>query len=335
MKRILLSISFLIACFIVQAQDLHFSQFNWSYLNLNPALTGQFNGDYRFNANFKNQWSSIAEPYQTFAFAADANRPIDSYKPLNMGFVFYNDDAGVGGLQTTQASLSLSHGFGLNVDSSLQVSVGTQIGLLSRSINFDVFSFDNQFNGARFNSDRPTGEDFDNNSLNHLLVNAGVAFNYLYENRKTFNFGVALFNLTGGNRSFQGTAASVDERLTIHGGADYFLSQKIDLLPSFIFSSQGPNRELLFGTNLRYRLSESSFFKRNIYGGVWYRNKDALILSTGLDYNQWLVGVSYDINLSNLEIASNNRGGLELSLTYIIKEFKPKIRRFKICPKYL
>lgn len=335
MKGVLLTISIVFIFSGSYAQDLHFSQFNWSYLNLNPALTGQFNGDYRFNGNFKNQWSSISEPYQTFSFTADANRPINSYQPLSLGIQFYNDDAGLGGLQTTQVGISAAHGFGLNADSSLQLTAGTQFGLLSRSINFDQFSFDQQFNGTQFDANRISGEDFEKNSISHFYLNAGLAFKYNHEYRKSFNLGFGFFNITGGNRSFNGDNSSVDQRMTIHGGSDYYISKELDLLPSFIFSKQGSYSELLIGTNLRYRLNESSFFKRNLYGGVWYRNQDAIIISTGLDYNQWLVGISYDINLSNLEIASNNRGGLELSITYIIKEFKPKIRKYKICPKYL
>ena len=33
---------------ICHSQDIHFSQFNLSPLNLNPAMTGAFKGDYRF-----------------------------------------------------------------------------------------------------------------------------------------------------------------------------------------------------------------------------------------------------------------------------------------------
>ncbi|MEK7227019.1 MAG: type IX secretion system membrane protein PorP/SprF, partial [Bacteroidota bacterium] len=53
------------ACFFLsslQAQDIHFSQFLSSPMNLNPALAGQFDGDHRFVMNHRNQWSSVTVP---------------------------------------------------------------------------------------------------------------------------------------------------------------------------------------------------------------------------------------------------------------------------------
>jgi hypothetical protein len=54
-----------LVCSFVRAQDIHFSQFYQAPLNLNPAMTGSFKGNIRATANFKNQWSSIPNHYQT------------------------------------------------------------------------------------------------------------------------------------------------------------------------------------------------------------------------------------------------------------------------------
>ena len=48
-------------------QDIHFSQADLSPLNLNPALTGMFNSDYRIHANERTQWRSVTTPYKTFS----------------------------------------------------------------------------------------------------------------------------------------------------------------------------------------------------------------------------------------------------------------------------
>ena len=66
MKKTLL---FLTVCVslasVVTAQDPNFSQFFASPLTLNPALTGKFDGDFRFAANYRNQWPSINNAYTT------------------------------------------------------------------------------------------------------------------------------------------------------------------------------------------------------------------------------------------------------------------------------
>ena len=50
-------------CGQTYAQDIHYSQFFNSPLNLNPALAGIFNGDGRVHANIKEQWSSVPVGY--------------------------------------------------------------------------------------------------------------------------------------------------------------------------------------------------------------------------------------------------------------------------------
>src|SRR5271156_4589456 len=54
-------------------QDVHFSQFNFSPLNQNPANTNLFDGDYRFVGNYKNQWPTVPVRYNTFSASAEAN----------------------------------------------------------------------------------------------------------------------------------------------------------------------------------------------------------------------------------------------------------------------
>ena len=89
------------------AQDIHFSQFNNSPLNLNPGLIGVFNGDYRFVGNQRTQWSSVTTPYSTFGLSADANGLFGS--PIGAGLSIYNDKAGDSEFGTMQIGLGASY----------------------------------------------------------------------------------------------------------------------------------------------------------------------------------------------------------------------------------
>ena len=53
------------------AQDPNFSQFFSSPLNINPALTGNINADWRAIANFRDQWIGPASPYVTGTLSYD------------------------------------------------------------------------------------------------------------------------------------------------------------------------------------------------------------------------------------------------------------------------
>ena len=54
----------------VMAQDIHFSQFYDSPLNMSPALTGT-DAPFRANLNYRSQWSAFGNPFQTIAGSVD------------------------------------------------------------------------------------------------------------------------------------------------------------------------------------------------------------------------------------------------------------------------
>lgn len=325
---------FVFLTFSLSAQDIHFSQFGRSYLNLNPSLTGSFNANYRLNGNYKNQWSSVSEPFKTFSFSAEAKSLIKPISNIHFGLLFYNDEAGLGGLKTTGGMLSIAHSFGLNRDSSLIFKSGIQVGATIRSINFDVFSFGKQYNGTKYDPSIDNGESFNQDSYTNPNLNAGISIEYRIAKNKRLEGGLSVYNLIGGNQSFQGSNIPLDERLTIYTRLNFDLSGRLDILPAIMFSNQGKYHEFVYGTDFRIRLNDNIYKNENVYLGLWYRNKDALIASMAIDYRVFQVGLSYDINTSGLEVASNNKGGLELSFTYIIRTYNPKVKRFVACPDF-
>jgi hypothetical protein len=70
--------------------------------------------------------------------------------------------------------------------------------------------------------------------------------------------------------------------------------------------------------------------------GIADRFSDALILYFGAEIDGLSCVVSYDVNTSSLNNASNNKGGFEFALVYEWKSKKKiKIIEQEICPKYL
>jgi type IX secretion system PorP/SprF family membrane protein len=96
MKKIII-ITILLQCVIVsqlKAQiDPHFSQYYAYPLWLNPALTGVMNGDTRINANFKDQYATVNNAYETGAISADI-RPTNR---MAVGLTILNQAAGTAG----------------------------------------------------------------------------------------------------------------------------------------------------------------------------------------------------------------------------------------------
>jgi hypothetical protein len=71
----------------------------------------------------------------------------------------------------------------------------------------------------------------------------------------------------------------------------------------------------------------------NLYVGSWFRVGDAIIPYVGLEFGEFRIGASYDVNVSSLKPASNMRGGAEFSLIYIKKHNDPNAKKLN-CPKF-
>src|SRR5690606_7841382 len=156
-----------------------------------------------------------------------------------------------------------------------------------------------------------------------------------FAKRKNISAGIALFNITKPQQSFFGNSnITLDRRLSFNIAGQYKLTDKWDLLPATLFMAQGTFREFIIGSSVRYILEDSRQEYRAIRAGGWARTRDAGFISVGIDYNEWFVGLSYDINFSNLRPASHGRGGFELSVIYIFGEYLPKRLKYKVCPEF-
>jgi len=327
---VLLTFSFQLSTFNCVAQDIHFSQFFNSPLNLNPGLAGNFIGDFRIVANQRTQWSSVTTPYSTYSLAADAKH---IYKtPFNVGLSVYHDKAGDSDFSTLQVGLSLGYTQYIG-DSSHTLSVGIQPAYVQRSINYNELQFDNQYNGSFYNSSLSNGENFGNNGRNYFNFHSGINWNYNIAQRKSVNAGFAVHNITQPQQTFFSENIPLKQRYTFHAGGLIKVHNKVDVLPRFIIASQHKYKEIIFGGSAKYHLNNGNY--KNIYAGLYYRNSDAAYITLGLDYRSFHAKVSYDINISTLEVASNNRGGFELAIIYIFERYRPVIRRYKACPNFL
>lgn len=147
--------------------------------------------------------------------------------------------------------------------------------------------------------------------------------------------GIAFSHINKPKQSFYDVnSVNLDQKFTVHGGCEWKFSKDFTLYPSLVYFQQGRLRETNLGALLKVLTNNASFHA--VYVGGWLRFKDAGIFEIRADYNNWNLGISYDINYSDLRVASNGRGGLELSVIYILKKYKPfKSSGYKKCPVYM
>ncbi|NBG66246.1 PorP/SprF family type IX secretion system membrane protein [Acidiluteibacter ferrifornacis] len=316
-------------------QDLHFSQFNQSPLNLNPSLTGNFSSSYRLIANYRNQWSNVGEPYKTFSFSAEA-RGLFGIKKLSYGALFYNDKAGAGELAKSNYGMSVNYSQNLNYDSSLSISIGALLAFQQYKIDFNQLSFDQQYDGYSFNSNLGNGENFEQNSFAQFNPSFGVHLNYVINSRNAIKIGYSIHNLlTPRNSFFDEESVILQQRNTIHFSSNFGVNQLLDIQPSLLYMTQGKYREFVIGTNFRYYLERTKYSKKALTAGIYYRNQDAAFASIGMEVARTSLGLSYDFNISELNTATNKNGGFEISIVHLISNYKPSYKRGTKCPNFM
>jgi type IX secretion system PorP/SprF family membrane protein len=329
MKKLFFIFLLVFICISLYAQDIHFSQFYYSPLEMNPARTGLINGDQRFTGIYRNQWNSVSIPYVSSAFSFD----LKNKKNFGAGISVLNDKAGDGELNTLKAGLSLSYFFDIN-DSADFISIGIKNSIVQTSIDYSKFTFDKQYNGDIFVPGSPTGENFGSERFFYYDLSAGINWHHITDEENYISAGTGFFHLNKPVRSFiEESSEKLKSRIALMGNGRFRLSEKLALLPAAEFMIQGPFNELVFGSNVRLNILEKPGSPAFYIGG-WMRMQDAFIVSTGMDYQNWLLGLAYDFNISGLKPASNGNGGFEIALHYIITKVRPVNPHGIACPVY-
>jgi type IX secretion system PorP/SprF family membrane protein len=335
MKKILLAI--FVSCCAVNAiaQDIHFSQFDASPANLNPAQTGVFDGDFRFIGNHRNQWSVIPVPYSTFSLAADMRQPIKG-KSDNLGFglVINSDKAGDADFSTKQVGFSFAYIKTL-MDSAMFLSFGVQPGITNKSFQLSKLTFDSQYTGDHYDAAASSGETFNTTKLTYFDMSTGANLLYKIRPGLMVNTGFSFTHFTKPKQSFYNDSQiKLDPRLAFHASAQLPLSESLQLAPSLLFQKQGKFSELVAGTMFRFIIKAEDPETAFMVGG-YLRAKDAVIGYAGFTMNRIAVGFSYDANTSGFVPATNKSGGYEISVRYILRKIVPYVAKKRVCPVYM
>ena len=343
MKKIFVLINLSAIACATYAQDIHFSQYNQTPALVNPALTGM-NGTVRACAIYKEQWKSITTPFTTYGasfemkFKGSNWDKVDehltkiykkAFSRVAGGLSMFSDKAGDGGMGTTNVNLSLATFIPLNKASSL--SVGLQGSLVQHKIDYTKLVFPDQYSGTTYDPTLTQGEDYSSNNFTYPDFAGGIAWTYGY-NEKSIganndfraNAGVSLYHFASPKQKYlTGTGERLTSKLVAHG--DFLIGiphSNVGLAPSFLFEMQDPSKEMLEGMMVKYYFNMDSkytgFMKRSAIGlGAYYRNNDAMILSGVIEFENYAIGASYDLNMSRLKTASSGKGGVEVFLRFV------------------
>jgi type IX secretion system PorP/SprF family membrane protein len=334
MRKIFIILIILLITKNIDAQDPHFSQFFSSPLTLSPAFTGKFDGSYRIAGNYRNQWPTINNAFTTATGAVDfhimQNR-IPSNDTWGLGFIGYNDNSANGAVKFNYFTASTAYHKGLDAEGYHQIGVGFQVTYANMLINTTDLKFEDQLTTSGFTG--VTNEIFNNATLksNYVDINAGVLYNGSTNDQNNFYIGVSLYHISRPTQQFTGGLYTLNPRATIHAGTYFPLATNVKLHLSAQQSFQGGSTETVLGGAVQLTANPDVEKPVSLYAGSWVRFNDAIFPYVGLEFGDFRLGMSYDINTSTLKTASQGTGGVELSLIYIRR---PSTDKPINCPKF-
>lgn len=316
-----------------QAQDLHNSQFYLNPVHLSPASTGVFEGEWRVSGLYRSQWQSVPVSYSTYSLSADWKAIERNKDRVSVGLLLQNDQAGDGRYSWGQGGLNISAAHAISASSEL--SAGFGLAGIQRSIHIGQLTFKNQWAGDFFDPSRPSGEPLERSSGLAASLSAGLAWSYRKpETRTRVQVGAGAFHLNRPVVSLGGdNQAKIPIRSSLLVEGIFQMQEQWDLVGVLGAQRQKNVQEILVGAGIRQMLSTGFANVSAIRTTVSWRLGDAIIPAVQLERNNWLLGLSYDWNISSFDTATNGRGGIEVALVWrVIPVEIPKAD--KCCPVF-
>ena len=333
MKKILIFALLTVLAGKVFSQDRQFTQFYASPLTLNPALSGMFDGKYRVGAIYRDQWRGLLEqPYQTFSFGADLRlepfRNKSNKDRIGVGLLFFRDKVNALDFSTTQIAMSGAYHKALDYNSTQFLSLGFQVGLNQRNVNYENLTFQDQWNGIDGFS-LPRGEKLPENNFGYSDFSTGLNYTATFEPKTSLFIGAALHHFNSPNVSFYKGDELPKIPLTMRYSLQMAMNFPVNrahtffMSPRILTSVQGQHLTMNAGTNFKVNIDKT--YNTSLHFGGWVRpvkgkdgiNLDAVVVMGGLEFNGILVGLSYDLNLPNLKNYRRSQNVFEISLIYL------------------
>ena len=341
--RFILLLALLLPVFAANAQDIHFSQFSNSPLNLSPGLSGVFGGDIRFVGNYRNQWRSVPVPYTTFSGSVE-NKVYwtkGRYDRYLTGSLLLNYDK-QGSLELTSLQIGIPIGVTLPVARNVYLTGAVTPTFGQRAFDTNRLTFDAQWVDCIFDPAADMREDqlFQSTNLKYFDLSAGLNVRIQSEEKRTrLDVGGGMHHINRPNHDFWSSNLTDPGNVRLYSKISLYamgvlqLSGNFDLVGQGLYQKQGGYEEIVYGAGLRMMLSQRAYRELALQVGVDFRHRyqDALLPHVEVLWRTWTLGFTYDMNLlSDVKDLTNQRGGPEVALIYRIYKVRPV--KFKSCP---
>jgi len=265
-------------------------------MTINPGYAGTQEG-ICVNILARNQWLGFE--------GAPATQKFDVHTP----FKLFGLEHGVG-----LALFNDKYGFANDINSTLSYAFLRNMGYGKLGIGVG-FGLSNQTLEGEWNQPQ-VGQDY---LIPAASAKGKLAFVFnlgaFYKTSNVF-LGLSIMNLNAGDMSFKDNTGITKysylvRHYNITAGYNYQLANPLfEIEPAILISTIGSSTRININSTLRY--------KGKVWGGIGYRNTDAITTFLGAEFLEGLFfGVAYDVTTS--KIAKFDDGSVEIFLRYVFK----------------
>ena len=309
MKKLnnILGFTALLMCTVAfSQQQSQYSMYMMNNYTLNPAVGGTENYT-DLKASFRKQWLGFNGTPTNFYVSGHTaigkvtydDPEIQSMPYHGVGGYIYRDQEG----PNSKIGVYGSYAYHKPLTTKLTLSLGAFVGVQNLAIDASKLSFHDDKLGVT--DATSTGD------LSRLLPDATLG-GWLYH--KNYYIGASFFQIFRNNLKMGDVqnGGVVDGKLNNHyfatAGYRVPLNDQFTLVPSVVLKAVAPS-PLQFDLNAKLKYLELA------WGGISYRNKDAIILLAGVTLKEhWDIGYSYDITSSDIKQYSS--GSHEILIGY-------------------
>jgi len=276
-------------------QDPQVSQYMFNHLMINPGYAGN-TGMVNLSLLNRQQWVGFPGAPVTSVFQVDASLKLIGTTD-GLGFSVEKDAIGY----ENNVSFALSYSYRFQLGAGL-LGCGVSLGMMNKNLRP---GWSESQGGDLVDGSDPS---LPKQEVNGVLTDFGAG---LYYRHKKYYLAFSSLHLTQPSFAFEETGHySLRRHYYLTGG--YNLEPDDDrfvIQPSFFIKSDGSTSQIDLDVIVQY--------KKRFWGGLGYRNQDAMIVFLGFEMQNGLkIGYSYDLSTSVL--SGYNSGSHELSVSYAV-----------------
>jgi type IX secretion system PorP/SprF family membrane protein len=311
----------------LKSQDFVLSQPYTAAQYLSPASVG--NGVYgqRIQSNFKNESIGGSNYARNLVVGWDRKYNRNASEQANylgVGGQIISEQMEDGLINTNYITFNTAYHLFLDGDDFSNLSIGMGITYAQTTLDRTKLNFENSYNPAKGSFD-PTNEIF-LPSADRLTVNTGLLYTrhsndtYLQLSANGFFFAkpeviYSIYNEAPGMR------AAVFMNLERYFNNDY------TFLLHGAFSSRNKEESYFVGGSVSLPIKYEFDHDRRLYLGCFYRQNEAIVPTVNILMDNYIFGISYDINMNGLAAAGLRSNSFELTFSKSFGKRKQELMR--------